>query len=68
MEGNTNRGLTKVQKSRINYWESRDLKHSKISLVLWDALMTILLIFGEKETDRRKKLPRSVQDVTTNGL
>jgi hypothetical protein len=36
-EENSNRGLTNVQKARINNWESRDLKHFKISLAPWDA-------------------------------
>jgi hypothetical protein len=50
MEENSYRGLTNVLKARINNWESLDLKHFKISLALWDALTTILLRCGEKDS------------------
>jgi hypothetical protein len=43
MEEDSNRGLTNVQNAHINNWESRDLKHFRISLALWEALTIILL-------------------------
>jgi hypothetical protein len=68
MEDNSNRGLMNVQKARINNSESRDLKHFKISLALWDALTTILLRCREKDGRSSQDIPRSVQAVTAGRL
>jgi hypothetical protein len=41
MEKNSSKGLTNVQNALTNNWESRDLKHFRMSLALQDALATI---------------------------
>jgi hypothetical protein len=68
MEENSRKGLTNVQNARSNNWESRDLKHFKISLALQDALATILVTCGENDSRSSYDTPRSVQLAITGRL